>query len=308
VPSSCARRMIEALKFYGNYHGHLTSHLETVHRHLQANSFPIIFLAGDSSLDNKHWLFPGSKKDPTELFDPSFTAPAPPHYRDILEPARSVKDVTFWLNNAPEQICAINAAVEASTLADRKSTLLPQDEFIRDNITENDTLIVSVGGNDVVLRPTPRTMWNMSTVLLSPDWMIEKGYAPGLGYLKKMFGDQVQSYVQQLISKRTPKNVLVCMVYYLDESPSTASWANKALSLLGYNSNPARLQMIIRKVFELGTCSIKIKDTNIIPIPLFHALDSKDPSDYAHRVEPSVQGGRKMADFFLKHILQSEGL
>jgi hypothetical protein len=39
------------------------------------------------------------------------------------------------------------------------------------------------------------------------------------------------------------------MVYYLDEQ-DTPSWANPALSALGYNTNPGKVQMLIRKTFE----------------------------------------------------------
>ncbi len=42
------------------------------------------------------------------------------------------------------------------------------------------------------------------------------------------------------------------MIYYLDETPSP-SWAGPALGALGYNSNPAKLQGLIKKVFEEAT-------------------------------------------------------
>ena len=34
-------------------------------------------------------------------------------------------------------------------------------------------------------------------------------------------------------------------------------------------------------------------------MPLFNALDGKDSRDYIARVEPSSQGGRKMAEYLL---------
>ena len=39
--------------------------------------------------------------------------------------------------------------VEATTLNSRCYNLQPQDEFLRDNMSEEDILIVSIGGNDV---------------------------------------------------------------------------------------------------------------------------------------------------------------
>ncbi len=56
----------------------------------------------------------------------------------------------------------LNTAIEESTLGNRDGdVLLAQDIFLRDNITENDYLIVSVGGNDIALRPTAMTIASM---------------------------------------------------------------------------------------------------------------------------------------------------
>ena len=68
-------------------------------------------------------------------------------------------------------------------------------------------------------------------------------------------------YIEALTSKTRPKKILVCMIYYpgVDNVPS---WANTALGALGYNQNPEKLQVLIRKVFEEATryvCSDSIR-------------------------------------------------
>jgi hypothetical protein len=78
--------------------------------------------------------------------------------------------------------------------------------------------------------------------------------------------------------------------------------ADGTLGILGYNSNPKKLQLLIRKVFEEAVSNIKIQGSEVIPLPLFHVLDGKTTSDYCQRVEPSAQGGQKMANFILDHI------
>jgi hypothetical protein len=55
-----------------------------------------------------------------------------------------------------------------------------------------------------------------------------------------------------LTAKTKPKKILVCMIYYPDEA-ATASWAGPALGLLGYNTNPAKLQLMIRRAFTEAT-------------------------------------------------------
>jgi hypothetical protein len=122
-----------------------------------------------------------------------------------------------------------------------------------------------------------------------------------MGYLIHLFGTRVQLYIEKLTAKTKPKKVLVCMYYYLDENP-TPSWAGAALACLGYNSKPSKLQTLIRKAFVEATSKIQIPGCEVIPVPLFNVLDGKTSRDYVARVEPSSEGGRKMAEFFLDLI------
>jgi hypothetical protein len=113
-----------------------------------------------------------------------------------------------------------------------------------------------------------------------------------------MFGTRVQKYIDALTAKTKPTKILVCMIYFLDETPNPG-WAGAALGAMGYNRDPGRLQSFIRKVFLEATTSIQIEGTEVIHVPLFHVLDGKNTNDYVQRVEPSPSGGRKMAEYLL---------
>ncbi len=63
---------------------------------------------------------------------------------------------------------------------------------------------------------------------------------------------RVQKYIEALTSKTKPKKILVCMIYYPDEK-NVPSWANAALGALGYDQNPGKIQLLIRKFFEEAT-------------------------------------------------------
>mmetsp|Transcript_8194 Transcript_8194/g.17148 ORF Transcript_8194/g.17148 Transcript_8194/m.17148 type:complete len:121 (-) Transcript_8194:437-799(-) len=91
------------------------------------------------------------------------------------------------------------------------------------------------------------------------------------------------------------------MIYYPDEN-NVPSWANAALGTLGYDRNPGKIQLLIRKFFEEATSRIQIPGSEVIPIPLFHTLDGTRSEDYVARVEPSATGGRKMAEYLLDAI------
>mmetsp|Transcript_150399 Transcript_150399/g.481353 ORF Transcript_150399/g.481353 Transcript_150399/m.481353 type:complete len:320 (-) Transcript_150399:120-1079(-) len=308
-------RSVSSSEYYWNYHGQRIDHLNAVHASLRESCCKsFVWLAGDSSLDNKHWLFNGEKSNPSVMRREEIAAPAVNGYEHILSPPRMARDVCYWLN------VGLHTARQESTLGQRLEGeghgLLPQDEFIRDHITEDDVLIVDLGGNDVALRPTTWTALNMAALIyLSATCVIRSlsfavapcngwycGFPLGLGYFVNMFKNKTTAYIEKVIEKRKPKKVVVCMLYYLDQNPS-GSWADKILGLLGYDKDPAKLKAVIKRVYELGTSAIRIPGVEVVAFPLFTALDGTDATDYIARVEPSVQGGRKMAEALLPAVL-----
>ena len=84
------------------------------------------------------------------------------------------------------------------------------------------------------------------------------------------------------------------MIYYPDEK-MTGSWADRTLGFLGYNTNPEKLQAAIHQIFLHATSKIKIEGTKVIPFAMYSILNGKITDDYVQRVEPSGQGGYKLA-------------
>ncbi|KAK1735127.1 hypothetical protein QTG54_014193 [Skeletonema marinoi] len=341
-PQQPPQEKISSKSFYNEYHGHKLAHLRTLYPPLRSSCDALIWTAGDSSLDNKYWF---TDRQPAEA--------AGPVYAQLLDPPSCVADVTFWLNhlenerhkekksgasnnnnhNDSTKYAAINTAVEATTLNQRSRSLLPQDKFIRDNISSQDILIVSICGNDVALAPTPCTIASIAGLLCClPQSCLENGTTfgtvpmddcccgcgpslasctcacpPCLGYLRHLFGTRVQHYIEKLTANVKPKKILVAMIYYPDEA-NVPSWANGAVGALGYNSHPEKVQLLIRKMFEQATSRISIGGgSEVIPIPLFIPLDGTRSEDYVARVEPSAIGGRKMAEYLLDVIHQDGG-
>jgi len=295
---------LDARTFYGEYHGHKIEHLEQLIpavRNDGGRSRGIIFLVGDSTLDNKHWLDRETK-------------PACNGYEHCLQPARSIPDVAYWCNRECEDrglrglLCCVNAAIEESTLGLRAgNVLLPQDTVVQRHINETDVLVCSCGGNDIALRPTIWTGISMVALLMCPKWLIRTGWAPGLGHFIRLFRDQTKAFVQRLIAQRKPQLVIVCMLYYLDKHPG-GSWADGTLQKLGYDTDPDKLQLVMRQVYEHATRQIKLDcGTPCETVPLYEALDGNSSSDYVQRVEPSSQGGLKMAKLIFDRLVSSLG-
>jgi hypothetical protein len=293
---------INQAQFYGTYIGHEIPHLQTVESRLRggqggATERSAIFLCGDSSLDNKYWLRDLDQR------------PAVNGYQQVLSPPLMKPDIAYWFNKecvdrgVGETYFAINSSVEESTLADRNGDqLLAQDAFIRDHLREQDILVVSVGGNDVALRPNKCTIASIAALLYSPRFLIRWHWAPGFTHFVNMFKSDTERLIEKVASKQKPKCVVVCMYYYFDEQPG-GSWADFVLEKLGYNADPSKLQLVMRTVFEKATQNIKLDGVRVVPMPLYLVLDGKNPADYVQRVEPSAVGGEKLAKFMLSHIL-----
>jgi hypothetical protein len=210
-------------------------------------------------------------------------------------------DVCYWINRLSQErnlpYKCINTSVEATTLADSSfCSLLPQDRFISQNITSDDYLIVSIGGNDIALKPLLCTIANIvPLVCCTPGVCIKNGCACppntglncgcmgcgclpdclvgflgcplGLGYFVNLFKNHIESYIKKVLSsasarKQMPRKVLVCMIYY-PSAPGEPSWADGALSALCYNQNPKKLQLLIKTMFELATKRIVIQGTEV---------------------------------------------
>eukprot|EP00929_Paragymnodinium_shiwhaense_P095700 TRINITY_DN56957_c0_g1_i2.p1 TRINITY_DN56957_c0_g1~~TRINITY_DN56957_c0_g1_i2.p1 ORF type:complete len:345 (+),score=69.53 TRINITY_DN56957_c0_g1_i2:85-1119(+) len=313
--------------YYSEYHGHPVEDLEEVVRSLRQQGKTIIWTAGDSSLDNKYWF--------RQAHD------AVNGYEHILQPPRMKADVTYWLNKhisdqqVPDLAC-VNTAIEATSLNDRAfGHLLAQDKIIRDYIGPDDYLIVSVGGNDVALQPVLCTVCSMFALVYCPipTACIKRtafacppntgvvgdcgcfgcgvpncissllcGWPLGFPYMVDLFKNRVSNYVNGLVSRTKPRKVIVCMIYHLDEV-AAGSWADSALCCLCYNCNPERLQAGIEMAYKWGTSKISIPGTEVLPFPLFKVLNGKNSADYCQRVEPSPQGGEKMAAALLGAVL-----
>eukprot|EP00400_MALV-I_sp_L67-5_P000712 gene712-59_t len=285
--------------FYGEYHGHTIRHLLQLHdflRNYHKGKKRFIFLVGDSSLDNKAWF--------------NSVAKAVNGYEKIISGQHANQDVAYWINEISAQqnlpYCCINGAVEESTLGARDSILKRHDKFVRQSLRDGDVLICSVGGNDIALAPTLRTICNMALVVkVASKERIENGTAWGMSYLIAMFKDKIRRYLERIIGDTKVSKVLVCMIYY--PALVGSGWADTALSAMGYSTqkNPDRLQLMIRSAFEHATCQIRLRgiaDHDVIPVPLFEILDPLNKHDYVARVDPSPQGGRKMASKFLDAI------
>lgn len=298
---------VDCMTYYTYYHGHRVDHLNTIAHTLRQEHKEegLVYLVGDSVFDNKHWLFnlslPKAIQGPQH--SPAIWADAVMGYESILSPSKQVKDVCYHLNLLG--VPALNCAVEESTIHERISHgLTPPDKWLVEHLTSQDTLVVSLGGNDVALKPTMRTLLSMFSLfhVLPQNFTLGNGWRPGYDHLIEMYTVQLRQYLERLTVHHKPRKILVCMIYFPDQDGNGYSWANTILEKMNYNTNPEQLQNIIRYVYEQVTHTFQRDGWNIQFIPLFEVMDGSDTNDYVQRVEPSVHGAEKMADLIYQKL------
>ena len=272
--------MFQTEKYYSTYYGHPASYLDILANFKK----PKIYLAGDSSLDNKFWI-----KD--KWYD------AVNEYAKILNPPKMIGDVCYHINSLDDNFICINCATEEATVSS-KEKLNTSDIIIRDNLTKNDIIVISIGGNDIMLSPSIMTMAKLAILLLSDMNNIQQ---KDFEFLVEIFQNKITSYIKSLTSIQIPKKVIVCGVYFPCEV-AQEGWSNNALKLINYDNNPLKVQSLISKIFENAICKIKIEGIDISYLPFHKVLDSKNSEDYVARVEPSYVGGLKMARRIIETI------
>ncbi len=278
--------------FYNNWHGHNIEDLKKVYTKLKENNRNIIWLSGDSTLDNKYWVL-------------NNTVSAVCDYADIIDTKMSHPDIAYHMTslNYLDYHC-INTAIEESTLNQRNLNLLPQDEFIRNNISSNDILIVSVGGNDIAFKPTFKTLYNLFILVYlntKENLLNNPTSCTGMNYFINLFKTGIENMIKQLISKNIPKMILVCNLYFPDKCKN-GGWADIALKFMKYDIDPEILQSIIRTIFSSAISKIYINNAKIIPVALHEVLDGTNTIDYVQRVEPSFIGGAKISELLTNTI------
>lgn len=284
--------MIKSDEYFSNYHGHKIDHLTKVHKNLQekAEKRKFIWLAGDSSLDNKYWF--------TDI------RRACNGYEHVFDEPYIRPDVCYWLNKHIHTLgyqnwAAINTAVEESSLNERRKKMFEQDKFIRDNITAKDLLVVSVGGNDIAAKPKLSTLLHLGRLvfLTKKDLYRNKSFK----HLVNIFKDQTEEYINSLLVNNKPRKLIVCTMYY--PCLEGKGWADKVLKLCNYNTNPEKVHDIIKLVYSEATSKIEIPGVKtIIPVPLYELMNHTDESHYVERVEPSIEGGRIISQGLLAKL------
>jgi len=337
---------VSSSAYYSTYYGHTVSDLSVIELALRRRTrglgrletLPvdsqrarsIVWLLGDSSLDNKVWL------------STSESAQALNGFEHVLAPPTMRQDVEYHVNallmerNLNTKYACINTAVEATSLNDRAfGRLLEQDAFAARHLQPQDTLVVSLGGNDVALAPLLCTAINMLGLVFCtarqpcmatattcvpniypfvgdcgcllcgvPGCLVATPLAwpPFFGYFVDLFKNRIEAFVQRIIDRapNKPRRVVVCTIYYPAEARQP-SWAQAALSALRYDVDPKRLQRAIRAIFTHATSKIRLRGVpQVVPLPLYEALNPLDADDYVARVEPSAKGGRKIAEAILE--------
>lgn len=276
-------------KYYSEYYGHPINDLDYLVNNLFKNKSKI-YIIGDSTMDNKHWL----KSKSCESVN---------GYEKVLK--SMVPDINFYINYYLNQFeipyVSINAAVEESCIIE-KSKLNDHDKFVSKNIKDEDILIVSIGGNDVGTKLDTSMMINLVTSLFMYDpETIEKNPQKIIPEILKRFQINLKKYIKDIIGQVKPKLIIICG-FFFPCFHEQDSWANNMLNLIDYKKNYNKIHSVTKSIYEHGIKSIEFDDIEIKTIPLYEVLDFKDKNDYVARVSASDEGGFKIGRELIRII------
>jgi hypothetical protein len=263
--------MINDVEFYGRP-GHLISHLTTIQEQFEADYRPIVYLLGDSILNNQSYL------DKTMLA-------AVNGYEKILcdedgNPGKMLPDVCYYLsklmadNGKPYAV--INSAIDKTWLETRKNNLTIHDMFVANRFIRRDVLVISIGADDLTVNPSLKTLWNLATL----NYFNSRR---ALDYFVRMFRDNTQIYVNKLLenSNVKPSKIVLCMFFYPNRQQTRSS-------------RPEILEAAIQQLHK-SISQVTVPGVEIVACPLYEALDSNSADDYHDRLTPSRKGGKKIA-------------
>ena len=234
-----ARTTISPLNFYTTEQGHSVRHLRLLLPAVRPHS--IVWLCGDTALDNKAYINVANwmqleQGDRLEALN---------GYEAVLDPPKAAPDLAYWLNRLCVELrlgwACVNTAVDESTLGERQRgmrgdgagllpRLLPQDQLVRDHLRADDTLVVCVGLNDLLLQPSAATRRAVQLLLRCPPRLLRSGRAPGTLRLVRLLREETLAYVRALIGRCRPRRIVLCRPYHPAECDAARRLSDEQLA------------------------------------------------------------------------------
>lgn len=200
------------MEFYNTPHGHPTTDLHSLVTHARNRRESIVFLCGDKSVDCKTpKTSPGRPADIISNADK--WADTPIQHKGAMWPARSAKDVAYFVNMLlPCNMVAINCGVAGRTSERRIiQGLLPQEKLVRDNMGESDILFISLGSEELT-KKIRSSAWMLN---LCPTTMVQKCFGRKIRRLAKRHARDVEIYVRMLTSFTRPRLLMLSDPVYI---------------------------------------------------------------------------------------------
>ena len=190
--------------------------------------------------------------------------PTSPH---VVLLGDSIFDNGAYVSGGPDVVRQLRAALKNDAFA----TLLAVDGAVTTSVRRQldrmprdaSLLVVSVGGNDAI---------GESHLLQQSVETIGDGVAE-LAQAQRRFAQDYATMVEEVLALRIP--TALCSIYDANFPPPEGPIITSALSLFN--------DVITRAAFSRGLPLIDLR------------LICNDPGDYANPIEPSVQGGAKIA-------------
>jgi hypothetical protein len=285
----------------------------------QVATQPKVTIIGDSTIDNKLWVFPGLKgnylydrlgfkrddmatrikKSHMGIWKTELSVIE--HLTDIL-PTHQLKDYT---NDGFTTGDCMHGGYRDHVFGEGTFSMFPHEYFTpmeaaEPDIKESQYIVLSVGGNDL------REFLVATDMIKDPvkrKKHIEENFNEVLTTLKRQYIEIVQT-----IQKLNKDAVIILMTqYYPSMKQNNYNIYSLLLEIgqtLKLGKNPNDPLVIIHEIMKqvYGDVINNIVPNNIVVADITSSLNPFDGSNHSHQIEPSGIGGKKIAAM-LKHVI-----
>lgn len=264
-------------KYYITYDGHLPEHIQYIrNKYLEKGKNKFVYLTGESLFDNKRYI--KTKSDTI--------------YKNIFEKEYVLNDIENQLNVKLlyDYVC-LNCSYSDSSLTDRNKRIYENDNFVRDNISTDDMLLIGLNGSDFFERTNQDLVSKISYTLEHP---VEENKS--LLFICEYIHDNLKKYIDNLTKFQYPGKIIVFCYLYPSENEDKA--LDTIFNLNGYKKRPTRFKNMLNFIFKY--LILKFKDIKFIQLD--KVISCKDNSLYSGKLRLNEKGGDILTNSIIKEI------
>lgn len=255
--------------YYITFDGHEKDHIEFIrNKLLEKGKNKFVYLSGESLFDNKRHV--KTKKETI--------------YKNIFQKEENINDIENQLNDKLlYDYVSLNCSYSNSSITDRNKRVYENDNFIGNNITEDDFLVISLNGADFLEKTNHDIISKISYVLEKPPDENSKD----LLFICDYYLIELKKYINHLTYFKYPEKIFIyCFLY---PSSNEDKELDTIFNMNGYKKRSKRFKKMLENIFNF--LNSKLSCPKIKFIKVNEIINHEDNSLYSGKLRLNEKGG-----------------